>query len=172
MLNINIIDNTLHIRNINKESISHMYSIYKNTYDFSYATGVFYSIDYKQFSQQISQFITRQNVFFLDICLVSTGEVIGFIKGLVNMNEKMVWINSLVINKTYQRSGYGKMAMGLLEKYLYQHFGLEKNYLSVYKNNTIGIKFWCKCGYEECNQLSKICLNKTNKKVTFMCKEI
>lgn len=172
MLNINITNDTFNIRNINKESISNIYSIYKNTYDYSYATGIFNSIDYKQFSQQISQFITKQNVFFLDIYLLPSRKVIGFVKGFINRNEKIVWISSLAINKQYQRNGYGVQVMNLLEGFLKKHFGIEKNYISVDKNNFVGIRFWKKCGYSECNQLSELCSDTSSKLVTFMYKEM
>ena len=172
MLNINIRNDTFNIRNINKESISNIYSIYKNTYDYSYATGIFNTIDYKQFSQQISQFITRQNVFFLDIYLIPSREVIGFVKGFIIKNEKIVWISSLAINKPYQRNGYGVQVMNLLESYLRKHFGMEKNYISVDKKNVAGIRFWEKCGYEECNKLSELCSDTSSKLVTFMYKDI
>ncbi|QNU65581.1 GNAT family N-acetyltransferase [Ruminiclostridium herbifermentans] len=172
MLNINITNDTFNIRNINKESISNIYSIYKNTYDYSYATGIFNTIDYKQFSHQISQFITRQNVFFLDIYLVPSREVIGFIKGIIIKNEKIIWINSLAINKPYQRKGHGVQVMNLLENFLMQQFGMEKSYISVYKKNITGIRFWKKCGYKECNQLSELCSDSSSKLVTFMYKDI
>lgn len=172
MLNINISNDTFLIKCISKESISNIYSIYRNSYDFSYATGVFNKIDYKQFSKQISQFITRQNVFFVDIQLVSSKEVIGFIKGLIIRNEEIVWINSLAINKPFQKKGYGLEVMKLLENYLKQHFGMKNSYLSVYKRNIVGINFWNKCGYEECNQLTEICSKSSNKLVKFMCKEM
>jgi ribosomal protein S18 acetylase RimI-like enzyme len=170
MLDINIIDDAFHIKNITKDSIKNIYSIHKNTYDFKYATGVFYSIDYNQFSQQTSQFISRQNVFFLDICLVSSEEIIGLVKGLLISKEKIVWINSLVINKPYQGNGYGKKVMELLENYLKQKCDVEKIFLSVYKTNSCGINFWSKCNFERCYFLSKSRLHKSNELVEFMWK--
>jgi ribosomal protein S18 acetylase RimI-like enzyme len=172
MLDINIANNTFLVKNINKDSIGNIYSIYENTCDFKYATGIFYSIRYSQFSQDISQFITRPNVFFLDICLIPTKEVIGIIKGLVVYTDKIVWINSLVINKPYQKHGYGKKVMELLENYLKVMFDMEKVYLSVYKNNEDGIIFWEKCGYTKCEYLSEIYLDRTNEKVHFMRKTL
>jgi ribosomal protein S18 acetylase RimI-like enzyme len=170
MLNINITDDTFQIKNINKNSIKNIYSIYKNSCDFKYATGVFYSIEYNQFSQEISQFISRQNVFFLDICLVSSGEIIGFVKGLIIEKNKIVWINSLVINKPYQSKGYGMRVMKLLEYYLKHKCEVETIYLSVYKTNSIGINFWSKCGYSRCNYLSEKSFEKSNELVQFMWK--
>lgn len=170
MLDINIIDDCLHMKNINKDSIKNIYLIYKNSFDFKYATGVFNSIEYNQFSQQISQFITRKNVFFLDIYSVSTGDIIGFVKGLVVNKDKIVWINSLIINKQYQKKGYGKRVMELLEDYLKQNCNIEKSYLSVYKTNVAGIKFWYKCGYSNCEYLSELTSRKSNNSIQFMWK--
>jgi len=170
MLNINLIDDTFLIKSINKDSIKNIYSIYSDTCDFKYATGVFYSIDYNQFSQQISQFITRQNVFFLDIRLVSSGELIGFAKGLVINKDKIVWINSFVINKPYQSNGYGKRVMELLEYYFKQKCDIQTIYLSVYKTNSVGINFWSKCGYCKCDYLSERSSAKSNELVRFMWK--
>lgn len=170
MLNINIIDDTFLIKSITKDSIKNIYSIYKNTGDFKYATGIFYSIEYDQFLHQISQFILRQNVFFLDIYLVSTGELIGLVKGSVLVKDKIVWINSLVINTPYQSSGYGNRVIRLLEDYFKQKSGIEKFYLSVYKSNNSGINFWNKCGFRKCDYLSKSGSGEFNEFVQFMCK--
>ncbi len=170
MLDINIIDDYFVIKNINRDSIKNIYSIYKNTCDFKYATGFFYSVEYNQFSQHITQFITRKNVFFCDIYLVSTGETIGLVKGLVVDKDKIVWINSLIINKQYQKKGYGKRVMELLEDYLKQKCNIEKNYLSVYKTNVAGINFWYKCGYSNCDYLSKMASEKSNNSIQFMWK--
>ncbi|PYG87413.1 ribosomal protein S18 acetylase RimI-like enzyme [Ruminiclostridium sufflavum DSM 19573] len=171
MLDINIEDDTLYIKSINKNSIGNIYSIYRNTYDFSFATGIFDLINYDQFSHQLSKFITRQEAFFLDICFKASGEAIGFVKGSIIQDEKIGWINSLAINKLYQRNGYGQKVMELLEKYLEQHFNITRNYLSVHKNNSAGIKFWSTCGYEECFNLSDICPDKSNQLIRFMYKD-
>jgi len=170
MLNINIIDDTIFIKNINKDSIKNIYSIYRNTGDFKYATGVFDSIEYKQFSHQISQFLLRPNVFFLDIYLVSTGELIGLVKGVLVGKNKIVWINSLVINTQFQSNGYGKKVIELLENYLKHEYDVEKNYLSVYISNLSGINFWNKCGYVKCDYPSQRDSNKFNDHVQFMWK--
>jgi len=172
MLDISIADDTFLIKNIGKDSISNIYSIYRNTCDFKYATGIFYSIRYSQFSQEISQFITRPDVFFLDICLIPSKEVIGIVKGLVVHKDKIVWVNSLVINKPYQKRGYGKKAVELLENYLKQEFHMDKVYLSVYKTNKAGIIFWEKCGYTKCDYLSEIYPDKSNELVYFMWKTL
>ena len=172
MLNINIIDDTFLIKSINKDSIKDIYSIYKNTGDFKYATGIFYTIEYDQFLHQISQFILRQNVFFLNIYLVSTGELIGLAKGSVIDKDKIVWINSFVINIPYQSIGYGNRVIHLLEDYFKYSYEIEKIYLSVYKSNYSGINFWNKCGFNECDYLSKTGSKQFSEFVQFMFKKL
>ncbi len=169
MLNIHIKDDILHIKNIDKNSIKNIYFIYRNSDEFKYATGIFHPIEYDQFSYQISQFIQRKNVFFLDICLLS-GETIGLIKGSITNKENIVWINSMIINTPYQSNGYGKRVIGLLENYLSQMCSIKEIYLSVCKNNISGINFWSKCGYFYCNSILEKDSVKLNNMVQIMYK--
>ncbi|MDF2987348.1 MAG: acetyltransferase [Eubacterium sp.] len=169
MLNIHIKDDILHIKNIDKNSINNIYSIYSNSDEFKYATGIFHPIGYDQFSYQISQFIQRKNVFFLDICLLS-GETIGLIKGSITNKADIVWINSMVINTPYQSNGYGKRVLALLENYFSSICSIKEIYLSVCRNNISGINFWSKCGYCYCNQISKKDSVKLNEMVQIMYK--
>jgi ribosomal protein S18 acetylase RimI-like enzyme len=172
MLDIHITDDTFSIKNISKDSIGNITSIYKNTYDFKFATGIFHPVSNSRFSREISEFIKRENVFFLDICLIPSMEVIGIVKGLVVSTDKIAWINSLVIGKPYQKNGYGRKVMKLLEQYLKLVFKMDKVYLSVHKVNEGGINFWQKCGYEKCDYLSEIYSDKTNEFVYFMWKTL
>ncbi len=170
MLSIEIIDEDLILKNINKDSIQNIYSIFKNSCDFKYATGVFHPMGYQLFSKQISQFITRKNVFYLDICSASTGEKVGLVKGLVVDKNKIAWINSLIIGKPYQNKGFGTKAIWLLEDFLVRNFNIDKIYLSVYKTNTVGINFWTKCGYSEYDYPSHRSSEAYNELVKFMGK--
>lgn len=169
MLNIQIEDIFLSIQNIDRTSIQKIYSLYRNSNDFKYATGVFQSIEDEQFVSNISQFIQRDDVFFLDIRL-NSGETIGLIKGLVIKNEKIVWINSMIIDTPYQRMGYGKKAIGLLLEYFKQVCSSEKIYLSVCKSNIPGINFWAACGFKFCNWIPGREVAKYNDTVQIMYK--
>lgn len=153
MLNINIVNDTLLIKTINKNSFKNMYSIYSAS-DFKYATGVSSPMEFEQFMDEISKFILQKDVFFLDI-LLSSGESIGLIKGTIKESNNILWINSLVINTPYQEKGYGRMAVFLLETYFKQKHSIEKIFLSVSKNNESGKNFWTKCGYFNRDNLSE-----------------
>ncbi len=151
MLNINMGNDNLEIKTIDKNSFKNIYSIYSAS-DFKYATGVFESMEYARFMDEISRFIQKKDVFFLDICLPQ-GEPIGLIKGSVIEKNRLLWINSLVINTPYQKKGYGRMATLLLESFFKQKYLVEKIYLSVFKSNKAGMDFWSECGYEFCDGL-------------------
>ena len=169
MLNIQIISDNFYIKSIDKTSINKIYSIYRNSNDFKYATGFFQPIEHKQFSYSISQFIQRKNVFFLDIRL-NTGETIGLIKGVILIRDNIVWINSIVIDTPYQRQGYGKKVVELLEEYFSNVCSARKIYLSVFKTNTQGLNFWEKCGFELCNELPDKGGVRLNSAIQIMCK--
>lgn len=172
MLDINIVDASLTIKNINKDSIEKIYSVYRNSVDFKYATGIFNTIYYNQFSQQVSQFILRKNVFFMDVFLSISGEHIGLVKGSIIEKDKIAWINSLVISKQHQLNGYGNRVVLLLENYLKNEYDVEIIYLSVYKSNSVGVNFWNKCGYKICDNISNEILTNFNRTVLFMCKKL
>lgn len=168
MLDINLRDDTLVIKNIQKDSIKRIYPIYRNIEDFKYATGIFDKIEFEQFLQHISQFILRNNVFFVDISFAE-GEIIGLIKGTVIFKENVVWINSMAITTQQQSKGYGEKAVRLLENH-FKNEGIKKIYLSVDWNNEHGIKFWNKCGYLRIENLCELEVKKFNKFVQIMCK--
>lgn len=168
MIKINIKDNVLSINNVQKESLKYIYNIYRNADEFKYATGIFNQIEFDQFLQHISQFILRNNIFFVGISL-SEGETIGLIKGTVITDDNIVWINSFAITTLQQSKGYGKRAVNLLENYLEKE-GVKRIYLSVYKNNEAGIKFWNKCGYSNFDNINELETQKLNDLVQIMCK--
>jgi len=169
MLNIHIKDDFFNITNIDKTSIPKIYSIYRNSDDFKYATGFFQSVEYEKFAYNISQFIQRDNIFFLDVRL-NSGEIIGLIKGALIDKANLAWINSLIIDTPYQRKGYGIRVVELLQEYLKQICLTKAIYLSVYKNNMSGINFWTKCGFYDCKGLPNKDDINFNQTVQIMCK--
>lgn len=169
MLDIHIKDDFINMANIDKTSIQKIYSIYRNSDEFKYATGFFQSVEYEQFANNISQFIQRDNIFFLDVGL-NSGETIGLIKGSIINKDNLAWINSLIIDTPYQRKGYGKRTVGILQEYLKQVCFTKTIYLSVYKSNISGINFWTKCGFYDCKELPGKDNMNFNQTVQIMCK--
>lgn len=164
-------DDTLLIRKINSENIKKIFTIYNNTSEFKYATGFFSNpLDFGLFSQQINNFLLIDNVFFLNICLLKSGDSIGLIKGSVIEEKQILWINSLAIDTPYQANGYGKRAFILIESFFKERCKTKKIFLSVYKENYTGIKFWHKCGFKLCDYTSQYDSEKINEHIQIMCK--
>ncbi len=171
MYNINIQNNEITLKTIDKDSIESLYSIYTNTEEFKYATGFFGNPPgFDQYICEVYKFLLKENTFFLEIHLPSISEPIGLLKGSVIDNEKIVWINSLAIDTSYQSKGYGKKVIALFEKYYSQNFNITRIFLSVSKNNISGINFWKKCGYRNCDSLPAQYYNKLDEHVQIMQK--
>lgn len=156
MIKVDILKDDLRIKNINYGSIENIYSFYQNTDVFKYATGVYGSISYDTFSNQIAEFISQNNVFFLDIILETKNSSInrnsiGLIKGSLSVKEKILWINSIAIDLPYQSKGYGQKVISILVDHFKNKYNVNTVGLSVSKSNTLGINFWEKCGFSECD---------------------
>lgn len=170
MLSINILDEKLVIKSIDKNSIRDVYNIYNNVNDFKYATGLNKRIDYPQFSKQLAQFILKDNSFFLTLNTYEN-QLIGFIKGSIIKNNKVCWVNSLVIDTSFQRRGFGKRAIMSLHQFFKYNMHIEKLYLSVATSNIAGLSFWTKCGFVKCDEIYKNTLN-INNQVLILWKNI
>lgn len=170
MLSINILDEKLVIKSIDKNSIKDVYNIYNNVNDFKYATGLYKRIDYTQFSNQLAQFILKENSFFLTLYTYDN-QLVGFIKGSIIKKNKMCWVNSLVIDTAFQRKGMGKRAILSLHQFFKYNMDVDKLYLSVATSNIAGLSFWTKCGFVKCDEIYKNTLN-INKQVLIMWKNL
>lgn len=61
--------------------------------------------------------------------------------------EAEVWLDRILIDGNYQGKGYGKAAVRGLMKKLYEEYGKEQIYLSVYENNVAAIALYEKLGF-------------------------
>jgi ribosomal protein S18 acetylase RimI-like enzyme len=155
MLNINIVDDNLRIKNIDNESMKSIYPIFINTGDFKYATGISNFISFDLFSRQIIQFLSEEDAFFLNIYSSPKNEHIGLVKGKLIRDENILWLNLLAIVTHCQSKGYGSRVIFLLENHFRERYGIEKMCLSASKDNFTGINFWKRCGFIECNFIPK-----------------
>lgn len=177
MLIIDISEDNIRLKNISIESIENIYSIYKNTDGFKYATGVYDFISFEKFSSQLIKFISHDNGFFLDIHLnndshISCNNSIGFVKGSLAKEESILWLNTLAIDTPFQSYGYGKQVILMLEKYFMQKYNVGKMCLSVSKDNSSGVNFWKKCGFSECDFIVPEDLHKLTEHTLIMLKKL
>lgn len=62
-------------------------------------------------------------------------------------SEGQVWLDRILIDKTYQGKGYGKASVRALLKKLCREYGCHKIYLSVYDVNKPAIGLYHKAGF-------------------------
>ena len=58
-----------------------------------------------------------------------------------------LWLDRLLIDKKYQKKGYGKMAISALIQKIIKEYNCKKIYLSVYDVNKIAIHIYQKMGF-------------------------
>lgn len=61
--------------------------------------------------------------------------------------EGEVWLDRLLIDRKYQKKGYGKAAVLALLERLRREYGKDQIYLSVYDNNTAAIAMYQQLGF-------------------------
>lgn len=65
-----------------------------------------------------------------------------------SQSEGEVWLDRFMIDGRYQGKGYGKAAARRLLERLYQEYGKEQIYLSVYENNGVAIRLYEQLGFQ------------------------
>lgn len=61
--------------------------------------------------------------------------------------EEQVWLDRLLIDRNFQGSGYGRSAIHLLLSKLFQEYGENRIYLSVYDHNEQAIQLYESIGF-------------------------
>lgn len=134
------------IRNLEQEDLSLLEKWYKMPDKFGYATR------FRDFSLVKSRILDVKNqdkiVFMIDIR--ETGETTGFIFAEVKktVNKQVLWIYTLLISPEHRHEGYGTDAVNILFKKVKAKYGKMACMVSVARDNTVGLSFWRKLGFE------------------------
>ena len=64
-----------------------------------------------------------------------------------------LWLDRILIDKKYQKKGYGKKAVSLLIKRLKEEYPPQKIYLSVVEQNKVAIKLYYSFGFQFTGEL-------------------
>lgn len=76
------------------------------------------------------------------IGICADGSMIGFIMYVKSTNESKVWIVRFMIDKAYQKMGYGREALSSLVLLLNERYSDSDIYLCVEPENDTAIKFY------------------------------
>ena len=153
MLSINTHNNTVFFRDIKTEHLPRILDWYNKIDDFKFATGIDAPISMGILMGKLAEVRISSEEFFVGIHLRQS-EMIGVLKGRVqNRIRSTAWINSIVIDPLYQKKGYGSSAIELLLWYLSTQKGTQTVLLSVIEENTAGVEFWSKNGFQKIRRI-------------------
>lgn len=85
------------------------------------------------------------------VAIYDDSKLIGFAMYGKFSNEGIngrVWLDRLMIDKSYQGKGYGKKSLNLLIEHICKEYNCTELYLSIYEDNVIAKKMYKECGFE------------------------
>jgi RimJ/RimL family protein N-acetyltransferase len=172
LFKVNIHEEDISIRNINKEDIEYISKLYSNYNKYIYALGlnIKNSIIEIQDSINFSKYDGKST-----ICIILyKNKKIGIIKlNMVNNKKYNMWINYILIDEVNQRKKIGSKVIDLIEEYFLQNFSISKIYISVVKSNIPGYKFWVYKNYEVLKVLKQhLVMNNIKEDIIIMAKII
>lgn len=86
--------------------------------------------------------------FWRPVGIYDGDTAVGFaMYGKIDAENGRVWLDRLLIDKNYQGMGYGKLALKQLVKRLFELYGCESIYLSVYDDNHIAKSIYERFGF-------------------------
>jgi len=147
-LNIHI--GKLYLKDMAYEDLPYLIRWYNNTDDFKYATGVAHPITLEYLVRSYEKTVACMHEFFAGIYLKNNCNMIGILRGnLKNENKNLVWISQFLIDKEYQRKGYGSQAIEGVLDYFSIKAGASDAFVAVAEGNATGKCFWEKIGFQE-----------------------
>lgn len=94
---------------------------------------------------------SKENHVYKPVAIYDDKRVIGFAMYGLFLDEGeygRVWLDRFLISSENQGRGYGKQAVKILLKHLYNEYKYNKIYLSVYENNKGAIALYSKLGFD------------------------
>ena len=138
----------VYLMDINPTNLKIILQWYNNE-EFKFATGLEGNVGLYQLAQMYNNAEQSENNFWAGIFILSTGEMIGILKGQIKKAAQIsLWINTLIIDKPYQNKGYGKKTVNLLINYTKLKSNVSVVFIAVSELNTKGYKFWESLGFE------------------------
>ncbi len=99
--------------------------------------------------EALPDFLSLKPGFFIITlnCHRSIGFVVADLKD--TQSEKILWIRTLIIEPSLQKSGYGTAALRALLNYVGFGEKVRKVLVSVHRDNIAGYSFWVKNGFRD-----------------------
>lgn len=136
-------DNSVNIGFIRESHLKNMLKIY-NSYNVRFAIG----------NERITSLHDMKKKYLLNVkneafnyCIFKYKKVIGVISGVLENKKKSVWIKIFLLEEKFCNRGIGSNVLYEIEKKL-RDSDFKIIYISVLKENILGLNFWNKSGYK------------------------
>ena len=165
-------DRDIQIDELKIEHLPVVLSLYNTEANMRYATGKSEPISLDKLTKEFIKQRDSEKIKFLGVFRYNC--LIGKITIQLGFERKIIWLRLIMIDKNYQRQGNGSRAIGLIEKTMAKR-NFRTIYISVIKQNKVGINFWYKNAYREVNYVGNkknIYKMKQKKRYLLMYKEL
>ncbi len=81
------------------------------------------------------------------LAVYNDSDLVGFVMYCMDFEDKEYWIYRIMIDKKYQKMGYGRVALQCLLSILLQDTGHDKVYISFEPENIVARKLYEKLGF-------------------------
>lgn len=143
MIDIEINDDIICFENIKKDDYSMVLEWYNDIDEYKFATGIDVPIKIEKLHKKFREVLISELEFFVGIYMKDSKKCIGVVRGGVNTKfQDSLWINSIIIDKAYQRKGYGSRTIKLIIEFFEVHYNILNAYISVVDKNIKAKCFW------------------------------
>ncbi|KNY25079.1 GNAT family N-acetyltransferase [Pseudobacteroides cellulosolvens] len=148
MLSMNIRGEYVYLRDISFDDLEKILTWYSKVEHFKYATGRDMPVEISDLVSIYEESVKSESEFFAGIYKKKDSEMIGIIKGKLEIqNKRKVFVRMVVIDQQYQRKGYGRETINLGLSYLKNCKNVSEAYLAVIEENVKGRCFWKALGF-------------------------
>jgi len=146
---LNIHNENIYLRDITYNDLPYLIRWYNDVDDFKYVTGVDHRITLEYIVHSYEKTVACTHEFFGGIYLKNGCNMVGMVRGNLKNKNKIVWISQFLIDKAYQRKGYGSQAIEAVLDHFSLNVGVDEAFVAVAVDNMAGKCFWEKRGFQE-----------------------
>lgn len=135
------------LKDIAKEDLKDVLSLYNQNEQNIYATGIDRRMSLMDIKEKYLEVLVNSHEFFTGIFLDKDNslQIVGVIKGRIDYeNSEEAWISSILVDNRYQRLGIGTKAVKTLIEMLHKSYDVKRFYIGIIAGNNIGRCFWQK----------------------------
>ncbi len=168
MLALNINCEDLYFKNIKKEDLDSVLSLYNDSCESMFATGKDEDLSFNDIKEKYLETLINNHEFFTGIYLKNIKEIIGVIKGRIDYDDdEKLWISSFLIREKYRSGGIGKKCVNAITTFMKETYDIKNVFIGVIASNVSGQAFWKSIGFKYQRTIKRF-MNLNNNYVDFI----